>query len=68
MTMTTFDALSFNSKEEHLAHLYDACKLIVNTYTGSDVLDHVAVEDVTVYKFHKFAKEVMNQIAEGIIK
>jgi hypothetical protein len=67
MTMPTYDAISFESKAHHVAAVYDACKLIVNTYNGSDVLDGVSVNDVTAYDFMKYAKQVMNEIAEGII-
>ena len=65
MTLPSFNAIQFSSKEEHQAALYDACLLIVNTYNGSDVLDGYSVNDVTAYDFMKFARNVLNQIAEG---
>jgi hypothetical protein len=69
MTLPAYNAIQFHSKEEHLAALYDACLLIVNTYNGSDVLDGYAVDNlkggVTAYDFMKFARNVLNQIAEG---
>ncbi len=65
MTLPTYNAISFTSKEEHLAALYDACLLIVNTYNGSDLLDGVSVNDVTAYDFMKFARHILNQLAEG---
>ena len=67
MTMPTYNAMQFHSKYEHTAALYDACKLIVDTYMGSDVLDGVAYEQVTAYQFVKYAQAVMDQIAEGVI-
>ena len=65
MTLPSYNAIQFHSKEEHQAALYDACLLIVNTYNGSDVLDGYSVNDVTAYDFMKFARNVLNQIAEG---
>ena len=65
MTLPSFNAIQFHSKSEHQAALYDACLLIVNTYNGSDVLDGYSVNDVTAYDFMKFARNVLNQIAEG---
>jgi hypothetical protein len=69
MTLPTYSAISFPSKEAHQAALYDACLLIVNTYNQSDMLDGYAVDNfkggVTAYDFMKFARNVLNQIAEG---
>jgi hypothetical protein len=69
VTLPSFNAIQFSSKEEHQAALYDACLLIVNTYNQSDVLDGYAVDNfkggVTAYDFMKFARNVLNQIAEG---
>lgn len=65
MTMPTYNAIQFHSKEEHLAALYDACLLIVNTYNGSDMLDFYECEGVSPYGFMKFARHILNQIAEG---
>jgi hypothetical protein len=67
MTMPTYNALQFHSKAEHTAALYDACNLIIDTYMGSGILDGVTYEDVTAYQFMKYAQDVMNQIAEGVI-
>ena len=65
--------ISFPTKEAHIAALYDACALIVNTYRETDLLDSVCVDDgcedlLTAYRFHKFAKEVLNQISNGGIQ
>lgn len=60
--------LSFPTKEDHQAALYDACLLIVETYNQSKLLDDVTYNDVTSYEFMMFAKEVLNQIAEGQLK
>jgi hypothetical protein len=65
VTLPSYSAISFPSKEEHKAALYDACLMIVNTYNGSDMLDGYSVDDVTAYGFMKFARNVLNQIAEG---
>ena len=69
MTLPSYNAIQFRSQEEHQAALYDACLLIVNTYNSSDVLDGYAVDNhkggVTAYDFMKFARNVLNQIAEG---
>ncbi len=66
--LPSYNAIQFHSKEEHLAALYDACLLIVNTYNGSDVLDGYAVDKVSPYDFMRFARNILNQIAEGQLK
>jgi hypothetical protein len=65
MTLPSYDAISFSSKEEHQAALYDACLMIVNTYNQSDVLDFYEQDGVTPYGFMKFARNVLNQIADA---
>lgn len=65
MTLPSYNAISFSSKEEHEAALYDACLLIVNTYNQSDVLDGYEHGNVTAYDFMKFARNILNQIGEG---
>ena len=70
MTLPSYSAISFHSKEEHEAALYDACLLIVNTYNQSELLDGYefdfgGYEKVTAYDFMKFARNILNQIAEG---
>ena len=70
MTLPSYSAISFDSKESHLASLYDACKLIVDTYDQCDILDDVILkEDITRYVYPsdvaQYAKEVMNRIAEN---
>jgi len=65
MTLPTYSAISFNSKEEHKAALYDACLLIVNTYNQTDMLDDLVYDGVSGYGFMKFARNVLNQISEG---
>ena len=68
MILPTYNAISFHSKEEHLAALYDACLLIVNTYNGSDMLDGYTIDNangyVTAYDFMKYARNILNQISE----
>ena len=65
MTLPTYNAIQFRSQEEHLAALYDACLLIVNTYNQSDLLDGYNPDDVSGYDFMRFARMILNQIAEG---
>ena len=72
MTLPSYNSIQFHSKSEHLAALYDACLLIVNTYNGSDILDGYAVENcngnVSAYDFMKYARNIVNRIAEGQLK
>ena len=65
VTLPSYSAISFRSEEEHKAALYDACLLIVNTYNQSELLDGYDHGNVTAYGFMKFARNVLNQIAEG---
>jgi len=65
MTLPSYNAISFSSKEEHEAALYDACLLIVNTYNQSDVLDFYEHNGVSPYSFMTFARDILNQIGEG---
>ena len=69
MTLPTYNAIQFYSKEEQRAALYDACLLIVNTYNTTSVLDSYVVDGnsgrVSAYDFMKYARNVLNQIAEG---
>lgn len=65
MTLPSYSAISFISKEAHEAALYDACLLIVNTYNQTDMLDFYAVDGVSPYDYMRFARNVLNQIAEG---
>ena len=63
--LPTHNAIQFHSKEEHQAALYDACLLIVNTYNQSDMIDFYECGGVSPYQFMKFARNILNQIAEG---
>lgn len=72
MILPSYSAFSFESKEQHLAALYDACKLIVDTYDQCDIMDDVAVlmegtTETFIFPFDvaQFAKEVMNRISEN---
>jgi len=64
MTLPSYSAIQFHSKEEHQAALYDACLLIVNTYNGSDLLDFYEHNGVSPYTFMTFARNILNQLAE----
>ena len=63
MVLPSYNAISFQSKEEHRAALYDACLLIVNTYNQTDILDSHSVDNISPYQFMKFARNVLNTIA-----
>ena len=65
MVLPTYNAIQFHTKEDHTAALYDACLLIVNTYNQSDMLDFYEHNGVTPYTFMTFARNILNQIAEG---
>ena len=72
MTLPTHNAFQFHSKEEHQAALYDACLLIVNTYNGSAMLDGYTLDNangnVTAYDFMKYARNILNRIAEDTLQ
>ena len=63
--LPTHNAISFDSKAAHQAALYDACLMIVNTYNQTDMLDDLVYDGVSGYGFMKFARNILNQIAEG---
>ena len=70
MVLPSHNAISFRSKEEHQAALYDACLLIVNTYNQTDILDgycfdHGQTETMTGYDFMKFARRLLNDLSGG---
>ena len=65
MTLPTYNAIQYNSREEHLAALYDACLLIVNSYNQTEMLDGLSCDGVTSYSFMKFASHILTQIGEG---
>ena len=65
MVLPTYNAIQFYSKEQHSAALYGACLLIVNTYNQTDMLDFYEHNGVTPYTFMTFARNILNQIAEG---
>ena len=66
---TTPMTLSFPSKQHHLAALYDACGLIVDTYRQTDMFDVYSKEGLEDHiNFAATAREIMGLIAEGDIK
>ncbi len=65
MVLPTHNAIQFNAEAAHQAALYDACLLIVNTYNQTDMLDFYEHNGVTPYTFMTFARNILNQIAEG---
>jgi hypothetical protein len=64
--------IQFTAEEQHQAALYDACLLIVNTYNGSDMLDGYTIDNangnVTAYDFMKYARNILNRIAEDTLQ
>jgi hypothetical protein len=65
VTLPSYSAIQFRSQEEHQAALYDACLLIVNTYNQTDLLDGYNPDDVSAYDFMRFARMILNSLAEG---
>ena len=63
--LPSYNAISFSSKEEHKSAIYDACLLLVHTYNQTDMLDFYECDGVSPYAFMKYARNVLNQIAEG---
>ena len=62
-------ALSFQTKQHHIAALYDACALIVDTYRESDLFKVYSEEGLEDHiDFAATAREVMGLIAEGDIR
>lgn len=68
MILPSYSAISFDSKESHLA----ACKLIIDTYDQCDILDDVAVlmegsNETYIFPSDvaQFAKEVLHRISEN---
>jgi hypothetical protein len=72
MVLPTYNAIQFHSKSEHLSHLYDACLMIVNTYNQSDMLDGYTIDNangyITAYDFMKYARNILNRIAEDTLQ
>ena len=63
VTLPSYSAIQFHSKEEHEAALYDACLLIVNTYNQTEMLDGYDPHGLTSYEFMKFARHILNQLS-----
>jgi len=61
--------MQFHSREEHLSHLYDACKLILDTYRETDLFSVYSNEGLEDHiNFAATAREIMGLIAEGDLK
>jgi hypothetical protein len=65
VTLPSYSVLSFSTKEHHIAALYDACLLIVNTYNQTDMLDFYEHNGVSPYAFMTFARNILNRTAAG---
>lgn len=62
-------ALSFPSRAHHIAAVYDACALILDTYKESDLFKVYSDEGLEDHiDFAATARELMGLIAEGDIK
>jgi hypothetical protein len=58
--------LSYPTKEHHLAALYDACNLILDTYRHTDLFKVYSDEGLEDHiNFAATAREIMGLIAEG---
>lgn len=61
--------VSFPSRAHHVAALYDACKLIVDTYCNTDMFDLYEEHNLNdPYVLQVTCREIVNLIAEGEIK
>ncbi len=61
--------LSFPTRQHHVAALYDACALILDTYKESDLFDVYSSEGLEDHiNFAATAREIMGLIAEGDLK
>ena len=61
--------ISFPTRQHHVAALYDACNLIIDTYKETDFFDVYAGEFLEDHiNFATTAREVMSLIAEGSIQ
>lgn len=61
--------ISYPSRPHHVAAVYDACQVIVDTYNNTDMLD--IYEDhklCDAYQLQLTCREIMNLIAEGYVK
>jgi hypothetical protein len=61
--------ISYPSRAHHIASVYDACKLLVDTYNNSDVLDIYENHKLgDAYQLQLTCREILRLIAEGDIK
>lgn len=61
--------LSYPSKAHHIAAVYDACKLLVETYCHSDLLDVYEEHKLgDAYQLQLTCREIVDLIAENVIK
>lgn len=70
MPIPNYNAIQFHSKAEHIAALYDACLLIVNTHRTTDLLDgYIHYPDdnkkTSTDDFVKFARMILDEISGG---
>lgn len=61
--------ISFPTRQDLIAELYDACQLILDTYRETDLFDVYAKEGLEDHiNFAAAAREIMGLIAEGDLK
>jgi hypothetical protein len=61
--------ISYPSRAHHIASVYDACKLLVDTYNNTDVLDIYENHKLgDAYQLQLTCREILRLIAEGDIK
>ena len=61
--------LSYPSRAHHIAAVYDACKVLVETYCHSDVLDIYEEHKLgDAYQLQLTCREILRLISEGDIK
>jgi hypothetical protein len=61
--------ISYPSRSHHVAALYDACKVIVDVYNNTDMLDVYEENKLCdAYQLQLTCREVMNLVSEGYIK
>ena len=61
--------ISFPTRQHHLASLYDACALILDTYRETDLFSVYSDEGLEDHiNFAATAREIMGLIAEGDLK
>jgi hypothetical protein len=64
MTLPSYNAIKFDTKEEHIAALYDALALYAETYYATDLLDGADFGLTTPYHFAKSARAALDYLTK----